>query len=293
MIIKSKGERAFDIFNIFLMILLTVMFIYPAVLIVCASFSSAGTLTQYGYSLFIREFSLSSYEYLFTAQDLFLRSMGNSLFMTLLGTFFMVITTSLYAYAVSRKRLVFKKFFVIILVIPMLFAGGTIPYYLVINGLGLMNTQWAIILPFSVNAWYIMLSKNFFGSLPDALVESAQIEGANNVQILYKIILPLGFPIMATIILYSAVAIWNDWFQAMLFIDSSHKQLWPIQSVVREMETNFSSLVSSIGGGSTLGLNSEGIKSAAVVISTLPIILAYPFLQRYFINGVLMGSVKE
>lgn len=293
MIIKSKGERAFDIFNIFLMILLTVMFIYPAVLIVCASFSSAGTLTQYGYSLFIREFSLSSYEYLFTAQDLFLRSMGNSLFMTLLGTFFMVITTSLYAYAVSRKRLVFKKFFVIILVIPMLFAGGTIPYYLVINGLGLMNTQWAIILPFSVNAWYIMLSKNFFRSLPDALVESAQIEGANNVQILYKIVLPLGFPIMATIILYSAVAIWNDWFQAMLFIDSSHKQLWPIQSVVREMETNFSSLVSSIGGGSTLGLNSEGIKSAAVVISTLPIILAYPFLQRYFINGVLMGSVKE
>ena len=119
------------------------------------------------------------------------------------------------------------------------------------------------------------------------------MEGANNVQILYMIVLPLGFPVMATVILYSAVAIWNDWFQAMLFIDSSHKDLWPVQSVVRELETEFASLVGSIGGGSTVGLNSEGIKSAAVVVSTLPIILVYPFLQRYFINGVLMGSVKE
>ena len=257
MLIKSKGEKAFDIFNIFLMILLTVMFVYPAILIVCASFTSANMLTKYGYSVIIREFSLSSYKYIFTAQDLFLRAMGNSLFMTALGTFFLVITTSLYAYAVSRKKLVFKKFFVMVLVIPMLFAGGTIPY------------------------------------LPEALVESAQLEGANNVIILFKIVLPLGFPIMATIILYSAVAIWNDWFQAMLFIDSSHKHLWPVQSLVRELETDFSSLVSSIGGGSTIGLNSEGIKSAAVIVSTLPIVIVYPFLQRFFINGVLLGSVKE
>ena len=138
-----------------------------------------------------------------------------------------------------------------------------------------------------------MLAKNFFGNLPEALVESAQLEGANNVIILFKIVLPLGFPIMATIILYSAVAIWNDWFQAMLFIDSSHKHLWPVQSLVRELETDFSSLVSSIGGGSTIGLNSEGIKSAAVIVSTLPIVIVYPFLQRFFINGVLLGSVKE
>lgn len=291
--IKSKGEAAFDIFNLFLMILLTIIFIFPALLIVCASFTSAGALTKYGYSLIIREFSLSSYDYIFMAQDLFLRAMGNSLFMTALGTFFLVITTSLYAYSVSRKEIVFRKFFVMILVIPMLFSGGTIPYYLVINNLGLMNSPWAIILPFSVNAWYIVLVKNFFGNLPDALIEAGQLEGANNVQILYMIVLPLGFPVMATVILYSAVAIWNDWFQAMLFIDSSHKDLWPVQSVVRELETEFASLVGSIGGGSTVGLNSEGIKSAAVVVSTLPIVLVYPFLQRYFINGVLMGSVKE
>ncbi|MFQ7035627.1 MAG: carbohydrate ABC transporter permease [Candidatus Borkfalkia sp.] len=290
MLIKSKGEKAFDIFNIFLMILLTVMFVYPAILIVCASFTSANMLTKYGYSVIIREFSLSSYKYIFTAQDLFLRAMGNSLFMTALGTFFLVITTSLYAYAVSRKKLVFKVF-LMVLVIPMLFAGGTIPYYLVINGLGLMNSQWAIILPFSVNAWYIVLAKNFFGNLPEALVESAQLEGANNVIILFKIVLPLGFPIMATIILYSAVAIWNDWFQAMLFIDSSHKHLWPVQSLVKP-GNGFSSLVSSIGGGSTIGLNSEGIKSWRSSFSTY---LSSSFIRSAAVlyQRVLLGSVKE
>lgn len=291
--IKSKGEKTFDVINIFLMLLLTFVFVFPALLIVCASFTSADALTKYGYSVIIREFSLSSYSYIFLAQDLFLRSMGNSLFMTVIATAAMTVTTSLYAYSVTRKQLQFRRFFITLLVIPMLFAGGTIPYYLVINNLNLMNTQWAIILPASVNAWYILLVKNFFTGLPESLTEAAQLEGANNLQVLFKVIIPLGFPIIATIILYSAVAIWNDWFQASLFLDSSHKNLWPVQALVREIETDFTQLVSSIGGGSTLGLNSEGIKAASVVLSTLPIILVYPFLQRYFINGVLVGSVKE
>ena len=213
--------------------------------------------------------------------------------MTVSATFFMVITTSLYAYAVTRKALRFKKLFITLLVIPMLFAGGTIPYYIVINNLGLMNTRWAIILPGSVNAWYILLVKNFFTGLPDSLTEAAQIEGASNVQVLYKIVLPLGFPIIATIILYSAVAIWNDWFQASLFLDSAHKSMWPIQAVVRELNSEMESLASHLGIGSGSGISAEGVKSAAIVISTLPIVIVYPFLQKYFIGGVLVGSVKE
>ncbi len=291
--IKSKGERAFDIFNVILMILFAAMFVLPAVLIVCASFTSADALTQYGYSLIIRKFDLGSYAYIFLAQDLFMRSMLNSLILTAASTFIMVITTSLYAYAVTRPELQFKKLFNLLLVIPMLFSGGTIPYYLVINDLKLMNTMWAIILPCGVNAWYIMLTKNYFSGLPESLTESAKLEGANNLQVLYKIVFPLGFPMIATIILYSAVAVWNDWFQAMLFLDSSHKHLWPVQSIVRELNTDFKSLVNDIGGGSTANLNAEGIKSAAVVLSTVPIIIVYPFLQRYFINGTLVGGVKE
>ena len=212
--------------------------------------------------------------------------------MTGTATFFMVIVTSLYAYAVSRKQTQFKTFFVTLLIIPMLFAGGTIPYYLTINSLGLMNSQWAIILPSSVNAWYIILVKNYFAGLPDSLCEAAQLEGANNVQTLFKVVLPLGFPIVATVILYSAVAIWNDWFQASLFLDSAHKSLWPVQAVVRELNSSIESLQSAAGSGSNT-VNSEGVRSAAVVISTLPIVIVYPFLQRFFISGVLVGSVKE
>ncbi|MBQ7374330.1 MAG: carbohydrate ABC transporter permease [Clostridia bacterium] len=290
--IKSKSEKAFDIFNVILMILLTLMFVLPVVYIVSTSFSSNVAITKHGYSLLIREFTFDWYKFIFSAQDLFVGSMFNSIFMTVTATFFMVIVTSLYAYAVSRKQTQFKTFFVTLLIIPMLFAGGTIPYYLTINDLGLMNTQWAIILPSSVNAWYIILVKNYFAGLPDSLCEAAQLEGANNVQTLFKVVFPLGFPIVATVILYSAVAIWNDWFQASLFLDSAHKNLWPVQAVVRELNSSIESLQSAAGSGSDR-VNAEGVRSAAVVISTLPIVIVYPFLQKYFISGVLVGSVKE
>ena len=290
--IKSRGEKAFDIINIFLMILLTCIFIIPVLYIITMSVRSNIDITQNGYSLIIKEFTFDWYLFIFSAQDLFLGSMANSALMTISATFFMVITTSLYAYAVTRKATQFKKFFITLLIIPMLFAGGTIPYYLVINGLGLMNTRWAIILPSSVNAWYIILVKNYFGGLPESLSEAAQLEGASNVQTLFKVVLPLGFPIIATVILYSAVAIWNDWFQASLFLDSAHKNLWPVQAVVRDLNSSVENLQSFIGSGSKL-VNAEGVRSAAVVVSTLPIVIVYPFLQRFFISGVLVGSVKE
>lgn len=290
--IKSRGEKAFDIINIFLMILLTCIFVIPVLYIITMSVRSNIDITKNGYSLIIKEFTFDWYLFIFSAQDLFLGSMANSALMTISATFFMVITTSLYAYAVTRKATQFKKFFITLLIIPMLFAGGTIPYYLVINGLGLMNTRWAIILPSSVNAWYIILVKNYFGGLPESLSEAAQLEGASNVQTLFKVVLPLGFPIIATVILYSAVAIWNDWFQASLFLDSAHKNLWPVQAVVRDLNSSVENLQSFVGSGSKL-VNAEGVRSAAVVVSTLPIVIVYPFLQRFFISGVLVGSVKE
>ena len=276
--IKSRGERAFDIINVLLMILLAVIFIYPALLIICTSFTSASAITRNGYSILIREFSLSSYEYIFGMNDsLLLRSLLNSAFVTVVSTVLNVMTTSL-----------FKKFFTIFLIIPMLFAGGTIPYYLIINSLHLMNSHFAIILPSAVSAWYIILVKNFMGGLPDSLNEAAQIEGASNVQVLFKVTLPLAFPIIATIILYVAVATWNDWFQASLFLDSQHKNLWTVQQLVRQIQEAYESIL-----GKDTDLNAEGIKCATVVISTLPIVIVYPFLQKYFIGGVLVGGVKE
>lgn len=291
--IKSKGEKAFDILNIFLMVLIAVIFIYPILLIVSASFSSMNALTKYGYTLIPKEFSLESYKFIFETQDLFLTALKNSVVITVVGTVSVVVTGALYAYAISRKQLQFKKFFVIYLVITLLFSGGTIAQYINIDELGLMNTRWAIILPSAVNAWYIILMRNFFSAIPDSICESAELEGASNVTVCFKIVFPLNFPIVASVTLFSAVDLWNNWIGAQLFIDRAHESLWPIQALIRQMSEEFSSIVGSIGGGTTLGLNSEGIKAAAIVVATLPIAILYPFLQRFFIAGALAGGVKE
>ena len=286
--VKSGSEKAFDIFNVILMIVLSALFIIPLLMIVCVSFSSFEAIQEHGYSLIIRGFTFKWYQHIFVNDDISIfRALLNSVFMTVTATVIMVINVSLYSYAVTRPELQGKKFFNLLLVIPMLFAGGTIPYYLIIKGLGLLNSQWAIILPSGVNAWFIMLAKNFFKSLPESFVESAKLEGATNVQVLYKIVAPLAFPILATIILYTAVAVWNDWFQASLFLDSAHKHLWPVQAVLNELNTSLSK------PGSDPTISSQGVYSAAIITAMLPIVILYPFLQRFFIGGALVGGVKE
>ncbi len=172
----------------------------------------------------------------------------------------------------------------------MLFAGGTIPYYLIIKDLGLLNSLWAIILPSGVSAWYILLVKNFFIGIPNSLVEAAELDGANNVQILFLVFLPVSFPIIATIILYTVVGVWNDWYQASLFLDSNHEYLWPIQAFIRRLEDSDEFINRYFGQTS---YNYDGIRAAAVILSLIPIAIAYPFMQRFFIKGSLVGSVKE
>ena len=286
--VKSKSEKAFDIFNVILMIVLSAMFILPLLMIICVSFSSFEAIQNHGYSLIIRGFTFQWYKHIFVNEEISIfRALMNSVFMTVTATVIMVINVSLYSYAVTRPELQGKKFFNIFLVIPMLFAGGTIPYYLIIKGLGLLNSMWAIILPSGVNAWFIMLAKNFFKSLPESFVESAKLEGANNVQVLYKIVAPLAFPILATIILYTAVAVWNDWLQASLFLDSAHKSLWPVQAVLNELNMSLSE------PGKDPTISAQGVYSAAIITAMVPIVIVYPFLQRFFIGGALVGGVTE
>ncbi|MBQ9482367.1 MAG: carbohydrate ABC transporter permease [Clostridia bacterium] len=291
MIIRSRGEKIFDVINVFIMIVFAALFIIPALLMICSSFTATRELTLYGYSLIIRKFSLEYYKSIFGMEsNQFVLSLGNSVFVSGLTTFFMVLTTSFFAYAITRKQMKFKKILSFYLIIPMLFSGGTIPYYLIVNGLGLMNSLWAIILPGSVSAWYILLVKNFFSSLSESLNEAAEIEGASNFQVLFHITLPLGFPIIATIILYTAVGTWNDWFQASIFLDSNHYNLWPLQAFVRRLQDSDEFLKSYFGNTS---LNFNGIRTAAVILSLIPIIMVYPFVQRFFIEGTMVGSVKE
>lgn len=288
---RSAGEKAFDFFNIVFMLLLTAIYVVPILLLVNSSFTETSFLNQQGFSLIIPKFSLEYYKAIFSMEsNQFVTSMLNSVLVVSSTIVIMVFTTTLAAHALSRSKLQFKKLFSFFYIIPMLFAGGTIPYYLVMNDLGLVNSLWAIILPSGVSAWYIFLAKNSFLSIPESLFESAEIDGANSFVILLKITLPLGFPIIATIILYTAVGVWNDWFQAALFLDSNHMNLWPVIAFVRRLQESPEFMQAYFGN---TNLNTEGLRSATVILSLLPIVMVYPFVQRFFIKGITTGAIKE
>ena len=289
--IKTKGEKIFDFFNVIFMIIFALIFIIPILLLINSSFTETKSLTLHGYSLIIRDFSLDYYKAIFSMEsNQFVISILNSVFVVVCTTILMIITTSLAAYALTRKKLQFKKFFTYFFIVSMLFSGGTIPYYILIKNLGLMNTLWALILPSGVSAWYILLTRKFFSQVPEALIEAAELDGASNIQILFKVILPLNLPIIATVSLYTSVALWNDWFAASLFIDSNHYNLWPIQAFIRRVQDSDEFLKAYFGDTT---LNYSGLRSATVIISLLPIVLIYPLLQKFFIKGSIEGGVKE
>ena len=286
--IKSTSNKALHITNIILICLLTLTFLLPVVLILSASVSTADSFAQYGYTLIPKAIDFFAYKYVLFSNSLFIRALGNSVFMTVVGTALMVINCALYSFALVQKDLVGKKFFSLYAVFTMLFAGGMIPYYLVVTGIGLGNTLWAIILPGAVSAWNILLMRNFFSSIPLSLTEAAQLDGASHWQVLRRVIIPTSFPVVATVILFTSVGFWNNWFGPLLFIDKAHRDKAPIQFLMREMLDDVATVV-----GQNTDLPTEAIKNATVVVATLPIVIVYPILQKYFINGVILGSVKE
>jgi putative aldouronate transport system permease protein len=197
----------------------------------------------------------------------------------------MVFTCSLFSFAITRPQFVGKRFFAFFAIFTMLFGGGTIPYYLVVTGLKLDDTLWSIILPGAVSAWNIILMKNFIHTIPHSLCEAAEMDGANNVKVLVMVVMPLSFPVIASVILFTAVGFWNNWFGPLLFIKK--ETLQPAQAILRMLQDQSRQINDPSGT-----LPTEAIKNAAIVVTTLPIILVYPFLQRYFINGVIVGAVK-
>lgn len=286
--VKSKSDKILNVVNITIISLLSLTFILPVMFILSTSVSTSNSFARYGYTLLPKVIDFYAYKYVLFSNSLFLKSVGNSIFVTITGVFLMVANCSLYAFALVQKDFVGKKFFSLYAVFTMLFAGGTIPYYLVVTGIGLENSLWAIILPGSISAWNILLMRNFFSSIPPSLTEAAQLDGASHLQVLIKVILPTSFPVIATVILFTSVGFWNNWFGPLLFIDKEHRSIAPIQSILREMLEDVASVV-----GINSDLPTEAIKNATVVVATLPIVLVYPFLQKYFINGIMLGSVKE
>ncbi|GGC85083.1 ABC transporter permease [Thalassobacillus devorans] len=306
---KEKAKKAAKTYNpygfsgktnIFMHILLasfSFLCIFPFIYVIIISLTSEQSLAQNGYSIFPQEWSLEAYRYLKTMKDQLLSAFGVTLLVTVLGTLISVSIISLYSYAISRKQFIYRKQFTFIAFFTMLFSGGLVPFFIVVTQfLDLKNTIWALILPLAVNAFYIIIMRTFFQqSVPEAILESARIDGAGEFRIFLQIVVPLAVPGIATIALFSTLAYWNDWFNALLFIDNPN--LVPLQSLLMKIENNldFIKQNSMMSQNSSL-LNSipqDSVKMAIVVIATLPIALSYPFFQKYFVKGLTIGGVKE
>lgn len=286
--IRSRGEKIFQFFNYFLLTLLGIIFVLPYVLILTSSLSSESAFLKNGYSLWPAEFSLDAYKTILATGSDFMSSLLSSVIITVGGTAVQLTVTTLTAYALSRRNLKGSRFLMGVLLFAMLFSGGLIPTYIWIAGkLQLRNNYLAVILPGALNIWNCILTMNYFRTIPQELEEAARIDGCGCWRMFLDVMLPLAVPILATVVLFAAVQYWNMWAEPALYFDSNHRYMLPLTALLREIiqqDINPS-------GGNVRGV-SETVKMAITVLSTLPIICVYPFLQKYFIKGLTIGSVK-
>lgn len=285
---KSKGEKAFSVFNYIFLTVLGICFVLPYVLILVMSVTSTESYYHKGYSLFPESLTWEGYRLIFRKGSEIYTAIYNTLVITFLGTVIGLFCTVLAAYALSRKRLKGRKVFNGLIVFAMLFSGGLIPSFLLLSSLNMLNTYWSIVVPGALTPWYCILIRTYFCSIPDSLEESAKLDGANDFVIMLVIYLPLALPVVATVALYFIVGFWNQWSASVLYFDSTHRNMMPIAVILREY-IQFNTQSSGSGGTATLPVS---MKMATVVVATLPIVCVYPFLQKFFINGLMIGSVK-
>ncbi|MGL5693007.1 MAG: carbohydrate ABC transporter permease [Peptostreptococcaceae bacterium] len=295
---KAYNEGFTGITNVIANIILAIFSIaclFPFVFVIIISLTSEQSLIQNGYSIFPKEWSLDAYKYLLTSGGQLAQSYLVSIKVTVIGTVLNVTMVSMYAYAISRHSFTYRKQFTFLAFFTMLFGGGMVPSYIVMTQvLGLKNTIWALILPLAFNVFNIMVMRTFFQkSIPDSIIESARIDGASEFRILWKIVLPLALPGIATIALFSTLGYWNDWFNSMLYID--YQDLVPLQHMLMKIEKNIEFIRQNavLSGQVMSTLPQESVRMAMVVVSTLPIACTYPFFQKYFISGLTIGGVKE
>ena len=286
----SFSEKAGSCFNYVFLTLIGLACVLPFLYVVAVSLTSENALGLHGASLIPREFSTDAYIFITTFRERVVLAYKSTLLITLTGTVLGLLVTSGVAYPMSKKDLPFRTPFMMYVLFSMLFGGGLIPLYVVIRTAGLYNSLWALILPGAYSSWNMILMRNFFMSIPASLEESALIDGANEIQILFKIMLPLSLPIMATLGLFMAVAYWNSWFGALLFLEDRKK--WPIMMFLKEIVQSSRAADKMMDQSRAVLPPSESLKMAIVVVCTLPILFVYPFVQKYFVKGIMLGSVK-
>lgn len=289
---RSLGERAFDAGNLLFLGAVALLTVYPFLYTLALSFSTASAAARGSGWPWPSEWSLTSYEMVFQNPEI-LVGYRNTLFRTIGGTAGTLLMTALVAYPLSRKELLGRPLFILYLLLTMVFHGGMIPSYLLIRNLGLIDHLAVYILPGLISAFNVIIMKNFFQSLPDSLAESARIDGASEWRILFQIYLPLSKPILATIGLWTAVAHWNSWFDALLYINSDSKQVLQmfLQRVV--ISNNTELIEKGLLNPDLQQFAPETVKAATVIVTILPILCLYPFLQKYFVKGIMLGSLKD
>ncbi|MEK3854147.1 carbohydrate ABC transporter permease [Cytobacillus sp. FSL H8-0458] len=272
--------------------------IFPFIYVIIISFTSEESIVRNGFQLVPKDWSTDAYQYLWGMKEQLFRSYGVTIFVTIVGTVISVLMITFYSYAISRPQFKYRRFFTFLAFFTMLFSGGLVPTYIVVTQfLHLKDTIWALILPLSMNAFYIIIMRTFFlKSVSESILESARIDGASELRIFFQIIFPLSLPGIATIALFSTLGYWNDWFTALLYIDNPN--LVPLQSLLMKIEANLEFMrqnmdVASMQMSLFDTIPQESAKMAMVVIATLPIAISYPFFQKYFISGLTIGGVKE
>lgn len=285
----SAGEHAFNIFNIVFMLLLMIVCFYPMLHVLWASLSNSTALMKHeGLLLWPAGFSTSAYKAV--AQNAMIpKSYLNTLFIVLVGTTLNLVMTSLGAYFLSRKDQAITKYMMIFIMITMFFSGGMIPSYLNVRSLGMYNSIWALIIPAAMSTFNLIILRTNFLAIPESLEESAKLDGAGHLTILIQIILPLSKAVMAVLVLYYGVGHWNSWFSAVMYIQD--RQLYPLQLVLREILIN-NDVNAMLNVSADVEQLADTIKYAVVIVTTLPILCLYPFLQKYFVKGVMVGAVK-
>jgi putative aldouronate transport system permease protein len=289
---RSKGEKTFQVFNYVFLSLIIVICFYPVWYVAMASFSNSNLLTQHSGLLFAPAgFSVDAYKKVFQ-NPMITKGYMNTLFILIVGVIFDLFMTSLGAYFLSRKRVMFKKPIMLFIVFTMFFSGGMIPFYINLKDLHLTNTLWGLIIPFMINTSNLIILRTSFESIPESLIEAAQIDGAGHFRILSTIVLPLSKAMLAVMVLYYGVSIWNSWFWASAIL--RNREMYPLQIILREIL--LSNDTSSMTAG-TSAMDTEAIgmtiKYATIMVATIPILCVYPFLQKYFTKGTMVGAVKE
>jgi putative aldouronate transport system permease protein len=297
---KTAGERIFNCINITFLTILAIACLYPMLYVLFASFSDPIELMKHrGLILRPLGFTIEGYKLVFKNPSITTGYL-NTLFYVTAGTAINLFMTSLGAYVLSRKNVLWKNTIAFMITITMLFSGGLIPFYLLVKSLGMVNTRWALIIPGAISTYNLFVMRTSFASIPDSLEESAKIDGANDFIILFRIILPLSKAVLAVMTLFYAVGHWNAWFNAMIFLRK--RELFPLQLILREiLLANDMQSMSNLEGLVDVSVQANAdivyfarllVQYCTIIVATLPILFLYPFVQKYFVKGVMIGSIK-